>query len=1221
MKGDFTRKTFDAARHYSGVLMQQGRVQLDADWNEQLAIQRHRNETEAKDVIGDCGAPKHEAGFLVQSTPDGHDLVISPGRFYVHGRMCELEGTLVDALFQSATQATVSPWHVDRADFAPHQYVELSASNVASAVVRIQAADPATRLLTFASSIAAFQAAAGLKIRRLTTYLTQPDLPNPPFLSQPDPMQPPVLDLPDGAYLLHLDVWPRHLTALDDDLSREKALGGPDTATRIKTVWQVKLWPGPDDGAPLPGDTECGSPVAGWEALIAPSTGRLNARTQPAPDTDNPCILPPGAGYVGLENQLYRVEIHQGGVLGTDPVTFKWSRDNGSVVKAIEKIPNTTDYTVHETGPDDVLGLANGQWVEQVDDVVDLHGIARDLFQFQMDPVTGAVTLNFPVDEARHPQLRRWDSDGEVDIPFPPVGDGWIDLENGIQVRFEAGTYRTGDYWLIPARTVLGDIEWPRNGAAQPVPQLRRGIRHEYCRIGVLKVQGSTLEVEDCRPLFPPLNELKSTSSCCTFTVGDDVKHVGDFTLIQEAVNHLPAEGGQICIFPGTYVENVRIEGRKNVHIKGCGHRTRILSNSPGTGAAVAVLHLVASEGVKIESLAIEAAETAPGILADGSGPNRGLVVEEVSLKAAKESAIKVRGAEVVTIERCRVEMTDGNGGWPGIFLQATDASVRDNVVRGSLVGMAAQQIFTMKGSLAVSALQLGGGCEHIRVHENLFQGCSGHGITLGSVIEVDSDGKPTDPDGGGGWVADPKDPCHPCDDPTTGDRPPGEEEKDEPPTRLQSEGDLYDIDIRRNRILDMGLDGIGVVHFFDLNRTRRHLGLVRVEDLAIVENRIEHCVRRAFAPIPPTMLDLMAYGGISLSMAEGLVVRDNRIEDIGVGGLLPVCGIFVLYGEGVEIGRNHVLNSGRAGGAADAPLLPGRRGGIHVVYARTLAVSPPASGQEPAPPATTVAGVAGALPGIRRVEVAAVVEENTVDVIWGQALSLGALGPVSVVSNRLISRGLVALDLMALVQSGASKGVANVLSHLSSLVAIVNLGSPAAPSGAINLNTGASGGATLAAATVVPLAAASRNVLFDDNQCLLDLVRGPSSPGPALPGNFLLPAILILSLDDVGFQDNQCDCLLKEGVMPSAAVLLGVSSQRAISNRFKETLGKALFSAVTFGLMNMTTHNQSNHCLKVVGPLLAQAQPNHVLISAFLKDFCPSAERKLVEMLKALAG
>src|SRR6185503_20253672 len=101
-----------------------------------------------------------------------------------------------------------------------------------------------------------------------------------------------------------------------------------------------------------------------------------------------------------------------------------------------------------------------------------------------------------------------------------------------------------------------------------------------------------------------------------------------------------------------------------------------------------------------------------------------------------------------------------------------------------------------------------------------------------------DADGRPVDPRGGGGWVVDRKDPCFPCEDPTTGDRPP--RDVAEPPTRFESEGDLYDIDIRRNRIFDMGLDGIGVTHFFDLERQPRTTGLVRVEDLAIVDNRIQ---------------------------------------------------------------------------------------------------------------------------------------------------------------------------------------------------------------------------------------------------------------------------------------------------------------------------------------------------------------------------------------------
>lgn len=1194
MKGDFSRKTFDASKHYGGVLMQQGRVQLDADWNEQLAIQRHRDETEARDVIGDCGAPKHEAGFLVEPTRDGKDLLIWPGRFYVHGRMCELESTPVEALFKSSTEVIVSLWHVDGADFAPGQYVEISASTVSPEVARIDKADQPTLTLTLTLTEkinGGFETATGLKVRRLTTYLTQPDLPDPPYIQ---------FDvLPHGAYLVYLDVWPRHLTAVDDDLIREKALGGPDTATRVKTVWQVKLWPGADDEVHLPDDTACGSPVAGWEALTAPSTGRLNARTQPAQDTDNPCILPPGAGYVGLENQLYRVEIHKGGVLGKDEVTFKWSRDNGSVVKSIVKIPNSENFTVHDTGPDEVLGLFNGKWVEQIDDAIDLNGIAGDLFQFQMDPITGAVPLSpkYEVNEGRHPQLRRWDSNGKVSVP---VGGGWVELENGIQVRFEDGTYRTGDYWVIPARTVLGDIEWPLDGAGHPVPQLRRGIRHEYCRIGVLKVGDSELQVEDCRPLFPPLSELKSTSSCCTFTVGDGVTHVGDFTLIQEAVDHLPKEGGQICIFPGTYVENVVIDGRRNsnVHIKGCGHRTKV--SSPPNDKGVPVFQLVATAGVKIESLAIEAAEDSPGILADDESPNRspnsGIVIEQVELTAAKESAIKICGAEDVTIKRSRVKMTEGNGGCPGIFLQATDALVRDNVVTGTLLDMGDRETRALNGARAVSALQLGGGCQRIRIHDNLFQGCSGQGITLGSMIEVGPD-EQTTPRRVRRWVADASDPCLDCDDVTTGDREPREGPEEESPTLLESDGDLYDIDIRRNRIFDMGLDGIGVAHFFNLVRARTHRGLVRLEDLAIVDNRIQRCVRRKFARIDRSMIDLMAYGGISLSMVEGLVVRDNRIEDIGVGGILPVCGIFVLYGEGVEIGRNHILNSGLIPRPRNARIMSGRCGGIHVVFA----VAPTALPSKMA--SLFKSGGAAFSSELQLAQVAAVVENNTVDVIRGQALSLGALGAVSVLSNRFISRGLAPPS----DQATEAPVVANPLSNLASLVAIVGpLGSGFVRTDRIVERSGR----------------IKVDVLFNDNQCLLDLARERQAQHTS-GRNYLFPAIVILSGDDVGVQDNQCECIIKLlGYYMPAALILRAESLRVVSNRFKETPGSALYSALTVGEWNMTTHNQATHCLAIrddlgeVNPLKVVDQPNQVLHSTDCKG---GTFGKLVGALESL--
>src|SRR6185312_8292386 len=52
MNGDFSRVTFEAKNQYSRVLMQQGRVLLDADWNEQAAIFHYALRTFIRDIFG-----------------------------------------------------------------------------------------------------------------------------------------------------------------------------------------------------------------------------------------------------------------------------------------------------------------------------------------------------------------------------------------------------------------------------------------------------------------------------------------------------------------------------------------------------------------------------------------------------------------------------------------------------------------------------------------------------------------------------------------------------------------------------------------------------------------------------------------------------------------------------------------------------------------------------------------------------------------------------------------------------------------------------------------------------------------------------------------------------------------------------------------------------------------------------------------------------------------
>ncbi|MGW8249465.1 MAG: DUF6519 domain-containing protein, partial [Anaerolineales bacterium] len=448
MKGDFTRSTFKPEKHYSRVLMQQGRVQLDADWNEQLDISAYRRETQASDALGACAAPLHAAAFGIVTDPNSlsvqertrlqnlgllplavGDFILSAGRFYVDGLLCENEHAL-------------------------------------------------------------------------------------PFSAQPDLTgAQPVASA--GTYLAYLDVWERHITALEHPSIREVALGGPDTATRAQVIWQVKLLP---VEAP---DPNCLSELPEWQDVTEGSAGALSARAQPETTSSDPCIVPPSAGFRGLQNQLYRVEIHTAGGLGS--ATFKWSRDNGSLVFPVLEFMGglpTDRLRLRSLGRDKDVALGVGDWVEVLDDDLELSGMPGLLAQItDIDSDDRIITLNQDVVSGisldRHPKVRRWDSAGALDVEVPGGNDGFIPLEDGVEVMFTSGSYHSGDYWLIPARTILGNpeltetggIEWPMDGS-DPLAQPPQGIHHHYCRLALLEFDGTTFTIEDCRPLFPPATEL-----------------------------------------------------------------------------------------------------------------------------------------------------------------------------------------------------------------------------------------------------------------------------------------------------------------------------------------------------------------------------------------------------------------------------------------------------------------------------------------------------------------------------------------------------------------------------------------------------------------------------------------------------------------------------------------------------------------------------------------
>jgi N-acetylneuraminic acid mutarotase len=63
MSGDFSKFTFDPKKQYSKVLMQQGRVILDSDWNEMQEIISRNNQLLVHDLVGEVAYPVDNPAF------------------------------------------------------------------------------------------------------------------------------------------------------------------------------------------------------------------------------------------------------------------------------------------------------------------------------------------------------------------------------------------------------------------------------------------------------------------------------------------------------------------------------------------------------------------------------------------------------------------------------------------------------------------------------------------------------------------------------------------------------------------------------------------------------------------------------------------------------------------------------------------------------------------------------------------------------------------------------------------------------------------------------------------------------------------------------------------------------------------------------------------------------------------------------------------------------
>ena len=1266
MSFDKSRDTFNHFKDYCEVVIEQGRVQSDADWNESLSETSRRTRAETLDALGHAFYPPTTPyAFLIAASTSGvtNSVEIGLGRMYLDGILVENHGPHKTAVWDPA---------LDELSNTPQP--------------------PPTTL-------------AALGPGNSIPFTSQPHWPGATLPSG------------DGPFLAYLDVWQRPVTYIEDPSLIDPAIG-IDTSGRLQTAWRVNLMamtesaiPGavatPTPGTGFePGETVTqagaiatavvvgavppsgpmivtsltGTPTAAgaWTGQSSgavfnptgvPATVTWNCSTAdsaiPWPATSGwlsnglissgpsgPCCLTTGTGYTGQENQLYRVEIHNHGAAQGAGATFKWSRENASVqttVTAIAPGSNTqhnptTVLTVQSLGRDQVLGFQSGDWIEITGQTLDDNCQPGELAKIDfVTPSRMTITLTAPLTSPppstdSYTRIIRWDQRGKIydsnnnlyidldavgsgglpngvnGIPVPPAGTQ-LQLENGIVVSFGLtlanGNFLPMNYWSFDARTADGKIE--------PLDQAPpRGVYHHFTKLAIVTF-GTSAGAQNCR--VGATGPSAECGCCCTYSVGKE----GAYSAIQQAVDALPKTGGEICLLSGDFYENVTLRNKRNVVIRGCGAQTRVYSGSlnpnnrpagGGTGGASGALTAVFTvedcENIEFRAFSIIAGGEDIGILmdrkADPNQPiyeyltsNKDIRLQELALAAPDMPAIVARNVQTLRIERNIVTKRNVESLFPAVYLSGDELTFDHNTVTVP----ASDDIVTFTGESekfivdnpypvgslnlfayrACGGVQIAGPSRDIFITENIITGGARNGITLGNFIELSAQGL----DNGAftGVMIGLESAC------ASGGTGLLTNSGGSGTLKIGAGAPIENLIIARNVISSCGMSGIGPVGFFDLNASLEIISLVNV---CIVANVISHTFERRMEAFD-SKISKFGYGAISLPDVQSLAIRDNTVTDFGYSPGAEVCGVFVLHGEGIEISRN-VIRETRDLTTAPTEMqgsYGGMRGGIFVVLATPITLDTSNSSAWIKADKTVNPGVVDELstprfaPGFPALRVA----ENQVRMALGMALYAAGLGPFSVVDNHFSTGGT------AIVKSDAIDGLSFYAPDPNSLrtlagamtVGILNLGLSIELAGITLLFAdilAAKNGSDYFVSPSNLADASNGTVLFTNNICQLDgrvnAIRGIAS-------------VAIASLDHVLFSNNQ---LWIDGPPITAlidALIVGFSVQAA-NNRLQEAiLYCVVFSGVTVGILNFTTHNIATYCLEAFAvSKWKQNAPNFVL-------------------------
>jgi len=987
---DITRLLIQPRKHYVGARMQQGRVVLDSDFNEEAELVDEERRRALADIVGPTGSP--DEGFAAD-LDIGDEVTIQPVSFN---------------------------------------------------------GEPAIDTLNYRTRPGSMYV-AGLRFEHEERTIND-ETGGDPIVLQRDFLQMRAAGAPQPqpgnthSQLTYLHGWQQCVTATEDQEIRERALGGIDTSVRVRRMARVEVREVEDDEDCTAAweevrqqiEAEAGGAFAesGHELL---SSARLRVAFVPgeALDPCAPCAPDDVGRYLGANNQtirimlaapdryvwgfdnaspLYRVELGEAedGLVPVRMITeprdeARWPLEN----TVVEFLPWATlldnkEKVAAETGvflrvaegfdPDESLFRIAEADLAQLDALVRQWDAAHPDF---------AWLPNNADPSGRYLYLRAWhrldsENDDVLLDTAPGPNNHALLRRQGLLPEFTGGG-RLGDYWVLTVRPNTPQVVTPwsltQGGGAPP-----HGPRHVYAPLSLITFRPpgpgeheNTEVVEsihDCRRRFRPLVD---RGGCCTHTVGDGVGSQGDYLSIQAAIDGLPAEGGKVCVLPGTYAEEVRIE-RSDVIVEGCGHQTVL--RTPTGATSPALIHVLAPR-VTLRELSLETLGQV-GVLVGEEDLNADPVAADVVLErlivvaderagagGQTRTAIDVRRGLRAEIRECELTMRGSVSDEAGVFVRGEDIRVERCRIETAPAG---------ESFAAWGGLQIGGASRRVQVRRNRIAGGLGHGITLGSLEWIAETTRTTTNFGAGAGLQNAFDPCAPLEEEVQ------PVEVDNVRFDPETAGDLDEIQIVDNQIESMQGNGISVLTTLRLQDDGEQ-DMITVDRLAIERNRIFNCVVQSrtlasSSPVQKTkklspgeeevfgqfLVSSIPPAGIVLVDGEHPVIRDNVIRDNGTTDPGPIAGVCIIFGNDIVIEGNRIQNNGLRQ-PASIPSISSMRSGIAISLAGVASNQPTQDQPDTLGSSLRVIG-------------------NIVEHPNGPALAARAIGPVAIEDNYLLSLG-----------------------------------------------------------------------------------------------------------------------------------------------------------------------------------------------------------------------